>query len=156
MAVLAPFPQARALSAELRQAVGTQPGPPNRRWFPIRVGWQGNPRRWLLVGLHNGQRAHPSWLAKTRVGGNRLPCLSLPSRIAVLTQSWGSGCARARLSADGRLYTCLFAGAGHDLRGPLRAGATTRSCACRSPPSGPGGLTATPSCAPARPATRTR
>ncbi|HJU26857.1 MAG TPA: GTP 3',8-cyclase MoaA [Rhodanobacteraceae bacterium] len=32
------------------------------------------------------------------------------------------GCTRARLSADGRLYTCLFAQSGHDLRGPLRGG----------------------------------
>ena len=32
-------------------------------------------------------------------------------------------CTRARVSADGRLYTCLFAAAGADLRGPLRAGA---------------------------------
>ena len=31
-------------------------------------------------------------------------------------------CSRARLSADGQLYTCLFAQNGHDLRGPLRAG----------------------------------
>ncbi len=31
---------------------------------------------------------------------------------------------RARLSAEGSLYTCLFAGAGHDLRGPLRGGAS--------------------------------
>jgi GTP 3',8-cyclase len=33
-------------------------------------------------------------------------------------------CHRARLSADGRLYTCLFAADGTDLRGPLRAGAS--------------------------------
>ncbi len=33
-------------------------------------------------------------------------------------------CSRARLSADGKLYTCLFANSGHDLRGPLRAGAS--------------------------------
>jgi cyclic pyranopterin phosphate synthase len=32
-------------------------------------------------------------------------------------------CHRARLSADGKLYTCLFAAAGTDLRGPLRSGA---------------------------------
>ena len=31
-------------------------------------------------------------------------------------------CTRARLSADGRLYTCLFARSGHDLREPLRGG----------------------------------
>ncbi|WP_309572103.1 GTP 3',8-cyclase MoaA [Deinococcus sp.] len=33
-------------------------------------------------------------------------------------------CSRARLSAVGVLYTCLFAGSGIDLRAPLRAGAT--------------------------------
>jgi cyclic pyranopterin phosphate synthase len=33
-------------------------------------------------------------------------------------------CTRARLSADGTLYTCLFATAGTDLRGPLRSGVT--------------------------------
>jgi cyclic pyranopterin phosphate synthase len=32
-------------------------------------------------------------------------------------------CHRARLSADGKLYTCLFAASGHDLRGMLRDGA---------------------------------
>src|SRR5215472_5651166 len=44
--------------------------------------------------------------------------------IASVTQPFCRGCTRARLSADGQLYTCLFAAAGHDLRGPLRAGAT--------------------------------
>jgi GTP 3',8-cyclase len=32
------------------------------------------------------------------------------------------GCNRLRLSADGQLFTCLFARAGHDLRGLLRGG----------------------------------
>ena len=32
-------------------------------------------------------------------------------------------CTRARISADGSLYSCLFAVAGTDLRGPLREGA---------------------------------
>jgi cyclic pyranopterin phosphate synthase len=32
-------------------------------------------------------------------------------------------CHRGRLSADGKLYTCLFAAQGHDLRGLLRGGA---------------------------------
>ena len=44
--------------------------------------------------------------------------------IASVTQPFCADCTRARLSADGGLYTCLFATAGHDLRGPLRAGAT--------------------------------
>jgi GTP 3',8-cyclase len=43
--------------------------------------------------------------------------------IASVTQPFCGACTRARLSADGRLYTCLFAGSGTDLRGPLRAGA---------------------------------
>jgi cyclic pyranopterin phosphate synthase len=33
-------------------------------------------------------------------------------------------CTRARLSAEGRLYTCLFATRGTDLRRPLRSGAS--------------------------------
>ncbi len=44
--------------------------------------------------------------------------------IASVTQPFCRGCTRARLTADGQLYTCLFAAAGHDLRGPLRAGAS--------------------------------
>jgi GTP 3',8-cyclase len=44
--------------------------------------------------------------------------------IASVTQPFCGACTRARLSADGRLYTCLFANVGRDLRGPLRAGAT--------------------------------
>jgi GTP 3',8-cyclase len=44
--------------------------------------------------------------------------------IASVTQPFCGGCSRARLSAEGRLYTCLFALRGHDLRTPLRAGAT--------------------------------
>ena len=44
--------------------------------------------------------------------------------IASVTEPFCGGCSRARLSAEGRLYTCLFALRGHDLRGPLRAGAS--------------------------------
>ena len=43
--------------------------------------------------------------------------------IASVTQPFCRGCTRARLSADGKLYTCLFGEKGHDLRGILRAGA---------------------------------
>ncbi len=39
-----------------------------------------------------------------------------------VTEPFCGGCTRARLSADGRLYTCLFAHAGHDLRALLRGG----------------------------------
>ncbi len=51
--------------------------------------------------------------------------------IASVTQPFCCDCTRARLSADGELYTCLFASRGHDLRGPLRAGATDEQIAGR-------------------------
>jgi GTP 3',8-cyclase len=40
--------------------------------------------------------------------------------IASVTQPFCGACTRARLSADGKLYTCLFAARGHDLRALLR------------------------------------
>ena len=43
--------------------------------------------------------------------------------IASVTQPFCGDCTRARLSADGKLYTCLFAIRGHDLRGLLRSDA---------------------------------
>ena len=44
--------------------------------------------------------------------------------IASVTQPFCGACTRARLSADGRLYTCLFAVRGHDLRAVVRSGAS--------------------------------
>jgi GTP 3',8-cyclase len=44
--------------------------------------------------------------------------------IASVTQPFCGDCTRARISAEGRLYTCLFAVRGHDLRALLRSGAT--------------------------------
>ena len=44
--------------------------------------------------------------------------------VASVTRAFCAGCTRARLSADGRLFTCLFAATGFDLRALLRAGAT--------------------------------
>jgi len=43
--------------------------------------------------------------------------------IASVTQPFCGNCTRARLSADGKLYTCLFSAVGHDLRAILRGGA---------------------------------
>jgi cyclic pyranopterin phosphate synthase len=43
--------------------------------------------------------------------------------IASVTQPFCGDCTRLRLSADGKLYTCLFAIKGHDVRKALRAGA---------------------------------
>jgi cyclic pyranopterin phosphate synthase len=44
--------------------------------------------------------------------------------VSSVTQPFCGDCTRARLSADGSLYTCLFATAGHDLRPVLRSEAS--------------------------------
>jgi cyclic pyranopterin phosphate synthase len=44
--------------------------------------------------------------------------------IASVTQAFCRDCTRARVSTEGKLYTCLFATGGHDLRGLLRGGAS--------------------------------
>ncbi|MCB1104057.1 MAG: GTP 3',8-cyclase MoaA [Opitutaceae bacterium] len=43
--------------------------------------------------------------------------------ISSVTEPFCKDCHRARLSADGKLYTCLFAAQGHDVLGKLRGGA---------------------------------
>ena len=45
--------------------------------------------------------------------------------ISSVTQAFCGDCSRARLSTEGKLYLCLFAGTGHDLRPLLRADETT-------------------------------
>jgi cyclic pyranopterin phosphate synthase len=42
--------------------------------------------------------------------------------IGSVTQPFCQGCSRARLSAEGQLFNCLFATSGQDLRGLLRGG----------------------------------
>jgi cyclic pyranopterin phosphate synthase len=42
--------------------------------------------------------------------------------ISSVTQAFCKDCSRARLSTEGKLYTCLFASRGHDLRALLREG----------------------------------
>jgi cyclic pyranopterin phosphate synthase len=44
--------------------------------------------------------------------------------IASVTQAFCRDCTRARISTEGKLYTCLFATSGHDLRALLRDGAS--------------------------------
>ena len=43
--------------------------------------------------------------------------------ISSVTQAFCDSCTRIRLSTEGKLYTCLFASEGHDLRELLRSGA---------------------------------
>lgn len=49
--------------------------------------------------------------------------------IASVTQAFCRDCTRARLSAEGKLYTCLFAIQGHDLKTMLRGGASDEEIA---------------------------
>ena len=44
--------------------------------------------------------------------------------IASVSEPFCGDCTRSRLSAEGKVYTCLFASEGSDLRGHLRAGAS--------------------------------
>lgn len=44
--------------------------------------------------------------------------------IASVTEPFCASCTRARLTADGKLVTCLFSDHGHDLKGLMRSGAS--------------------------------
>jgi len=72
------------------------------------------------------ERSQPSDVAaryRYRDGGGELGV------IASMTKPFCGDCSRLRLSADGQLFTCLFAAVGTDLRGPLRAGASDEELA---------------------------
>ncbi|MDY0011889.1 MAG: GTP 3',8-cyclase MoaA [Rhodocyclaceae bacterium] len=49
--------------------------------------------------------------------------------ISSVTQAFCSDCTRLRLSTEGRLFTCLFAESGHDLRALIRSGASDEALA---------------------------
>lgn len=51
--------------------------------------------------------------------------------ITSVTQPFCGACTRARLSAEGKLFTCLFGAVGHDLKSPLRAGESDVELAAR-------------------------
>ncbi len=51
--------------------------------------------------------------------------------IASVTQPFCGDCTRTRISAEGKLYTCLFARRGHDLRALIRSGATDEELSTR-------------------------
>jgi len=74
--------------------------------------------RWPLEPVEPEYRGEVAQRYRYRDGGGEIGVISS------VTQPFCGDCTRARLSADGSLYTCLFATAGHDLRGLLRSGAT--------------------------------
>jgi GTP 3',8-cyclase len=60
----------------------------------------------------------------TGTDGRFDPALGEIGLISSVTQAFCSDCNRARLSTDGKLYLCLFATQGHDLRSLIRGGAS--------------------------------
>ncbi len=73
--------------------------------------------RWPLEAISPRSSAEVARRYRYADGGGEIGVISSVS------QPFCATCTRARLSADGKLYTCLFASEGLDLRGPIRAGA---------------------------------
>ena len=75
-------------------------------------------RAWPLEPLAPHYRGEVASRYRYRDGGGEVGV------IASVTEPFCGTCTRARLSAQGELFTCLFAAAGTDLRSLLRGGAT--------------------------------
>lgn len=73
--------------------------------------------RWPVVPLESNYRGEVAERYAFTDGGGEIGFVSSVSA------PFCGDCHRARLSADGTVYTCLFAAAGTDLRSALRAGA---------------------------------
>ncbi len=73
--------------------------------------------RWPLEAVGRDYRGEVAERYRYADGGGEIGFISS------ISQPFCSDCTRARLSADGKLYTCLFATDGRDLKTPLRAGA---------------------------------
>ena len=78
-----------------------------------------------LVALHASAAGETAqrWAYADRYGRPD-PALGEIGVISSVTQAFCRDCNRARLSTEGRLYLCLFAAQGHDLRALLRSGAS--------------------------------
>ncbi|HET6335767.1 MAG TPA: GTP 3',8-cyclase MoaA [Polyangiales bacterium] len=73
---------------------------------------------WPLEAAPPNHRGEVAQRFRYRDGGGEIGV------IASVSQPFCGECQRARLSADGKLLTCLFAQSGFDLKAPLRSGAT--------------------------------
>ena len=74
--------------------------------------------RWPLEPLGRNYRGEVATRYAFRDGSGEIGFISSVS------EPFCGDCHRSRLSADGTVYTCLFATRGVDLRGPLRSGAS--------------------------------
>jgi cyclic pyranopterin phosphate synthase len=73
--------------------------------------------RWALEPVDPGYRGEVAQRYRYADGGGEIGVISS------VTQPFCADCTRARITADGQLFTCLFATSGHDLRAVLRSGA---------------------------------
>jgi cyclic pyranopterin phosphate synthase len=79
--------------------------------------------RWPLEPIDPAYRGEVASRWRYRDGAGEIGVISS------VTQPFCGDCTRARLTADGQLYTCLFATAGHDLRAIVRSGASDEDLA---------------------------
>ncbi len=119
--------------------------------LPMARHFKGSPAilrfiEYMDVGASNGwnlDEVIPSSEVVRRIGAE-MPLVALPANysgetaarwryadgvgeiglISSVTQAFCQDCSRARLSTEGKLFTCLFATGGHDLRALLREGRT--------------------------------
>jgi cyclic pyranopterin phosphate synthase len=82
--------------------------------------------RWPLEALLPTRPGEVAERYRYRDGGGEIGVIHSVSK------PFCGGCSRARLSADGRLFTCLFARRGHDLRALLRGRASDEEIAQRT------------------------
>jgi cyclic pyranopterin phosphate synthase len=78
----------------------------------------------LVGGVWPAEPADPSYRGEVAGRWRYLDGLGEFGIISSVTRPFCRDCTRARLSADGKLYTCLFAVAGRDVRAVLRDGST--------------------------------
>jgi GTP 3',8-cyclase len=98
--------------------VGTLNGWRSDQVVPSRVLRDRIHARWPLEALEQNYRGEVAQRYAFSDGQGEIGFISS------VTEPFCGDCHRARLSADGTLYTCLFANTGTDLRTPLRAGAS--------------------------------
>lgn len=82
--------------------------------------------RWPLEPLAPTRAGEVASRYRYRDGGGEI------GLIHSVSEPFCASCSRARLSADGKLFTCLFARRGHDLRAMLRGGAGEQELADRT------------------------
>jgi molybdenum cofactor biosynthesis enzyme MoaA len=92
--------------------------------------------RWKPIGANYTGETAARW--RYADGGGEI------GMISSVTQAFCQDCSRARLSTEGKLYTCLFATRGHDLRALLREGRSDEEISTVSPSCGARAPTAIP------------